>query len=535
MVVDGRLKRRWAGVPLRTRIAGLLLALVAVGLLVSGLAAVTALRGYLFKEVDESLTETAQNFSEGAQQRGGGGRGRPGPTGDDFRYIRTSNSTGTAHQEVGSSATLSDPPDLPNLSVAELQTMGGQPFVVDSESGAARWRAVGLPLADRSGSVTVAQEISGIDATVQRLALIELGIGTVVLALLGGLGWFLVRGSLRPLRHVEHAAAVIASGDLSHRAPTPDPRTEVGSLAHSFNTMVEALSGAFQAQQASEREALRSAEVARASEARMRQFVADASHELRTPLTSVRGFAELYRIGAVPPGPKLDDAMARIESEASRMGVLVEDLLLLARLDQARPLQVTEVDLLDVVTDSAAAARAAAPDRTIQVDVDPAGAPAIVTGDPGRLRQVVDNLLSNALRYSSADQPALLRVSTCSAQEAAAIAAPAGSTGMLQVGQDAPVAVLDVIDRGSGMSDEVAARVFERFYREDRARSREHGGAGLGLAIVAAIIAAHGGRVEVRTNPGRGTAFRLLLPVAAAPAVPDAPAAAPADLTRIAV
>ena len=261
--------------------------------------------------------------------------------------------------------------------------MDGEPFVVESESGAARWRAVSLPLADSSGSVTVAQDISGIDATVQRLALIELGIGTVVLALLGGLGWFLVRGSLRPLRDVERAAAVIAAGDLAHRAPMPDPRTEVGSLAHSFNTMVDAVSRAFDAQQESERAAVHSAETARASEARMRQFVADASHELRTPLTSVRGFAELYRIGAVPPGPKLDDTMARIESEAARMGVLVEDLLLLARLDQARPLQVAEVDLLHVVTDSAAAARAAAPDRTISVEVDPAGAPALVAGRSG--------------------------------------------------------------------------------------------------------------------------------------------------------
>jgi two-component system OmpR family sensor kinase len=195
------------------------------------------------------------------------------------------------------------------------------------------------------------------------------------------------------------------------------------------------------------------------------------------------------------------------------MGVLVEDLLLLARLDQARPLVLTEVDVLDVVTDSAAAARAAAVDRTILVEVDPAAAPALVAGDPVRLRQVVDNLLSNALRYSPADRPARLRVSTLRGRELAGLGEPNGATGRLDVTPDTWLAVLDVVDQGPGMPPDVAARVFERFYREDKARSRDHGGAGLGLAIVAAITAAHAGRVEVRTAPGEGAAFRLLLPL----------------------
>ena len=508
----GRVRRRWAGVPLRTRLVGLLLALVAAGLIVAGVAAVTALRGYLVNEVDQSLTERATSISRGGPI-GGGGPGRPVPIGDDVRYLQISNADGSESQATPDSAQIDDPPVIPERSVAQVIEAGSAPYTVESVSGGSTWRVVTVPLADSSGSVTVAQDISGIIATVQRLALIELAIGSLVLAAVGGLGWFLVRSSLRPLRDVERAAAVIARGDLSHRAPTADPRTEVGSLARSFNTMVDAVAVAFEAQQASEQAAVRSAEQARASEARMRQFVADASHELRTPLTSVRGFAELYRIGAVPAGPKLDDTMMRIEAEAARMGVLVEDLLLLARMDQARPLDVTEVDLLDVVTDAAAAARAAAPDRTIQVEVDPVQAAALVAGDPVRLRQVVDNLLSNALRYSPADRPALLRVSTVTAREAAALAAPAGATGALDVSGETRLAVLDVVDRGPGMSDEAAARVFERFYREDRARSRDQGGAGLGLAIVAAITAAHGGRVELRTSPGRGAAFRLLLPL----------------------
>ena len=312
-----------------------------------------------------------------------------------------------------------------------------------------------------------------------------------------------MRRSLRPLDDVEHAAAVIAAGDLTHRAPNADPRTEVGSLALSFNTMVDSVQAALTSQQESE-QAARAAEAsaresevaARASEARMRQFVADASHELRTPLTSVRGFAELYRIGATPPGPRLDDSMARIEAESERMGLLVEDLLLLARLDQQRPLQLGDVELLGLVADAVAAARAAAPDRDVRLELDPDAAAAVVAGDAHRLRQVVDNLLSNALRYSPPDEPVVARIGC----------APTGRT-------PGRWARIEVVDRGPGMSPEEAARVFERFYRADPARSRAHGGAGLGLAIVAAITEAHGGYVELRTGPGEGSTFQVWLPL----------------------
>lgn len=534
---SGGAARRWGRVPLRTRLVGLLLVLMALGLLVSGIAATAALRGYLFDELDASLTQAALGLSQGPssdppadeRQR----PQRPGPIGQDFRYVLLTDAGGTQSQALPAAPELTDPPRLPQLTVEQARASSGVPFVADSESGSTRWRAVTMALADGSGSVTVAQDISGIDATVTRLNRIELAIGAVVLLLLGVVGWFLVRRSLRPLVGVEHAAATIAAGDLSHRAPTADPRTEVGSLALSFNTMVDGLQDAFAAQQESERAARQSEQAARASEARMRQFVADASHELRTPLTSVRGFAELYRIGAVAPGPRLDDTMTRIEAEASRMGVLVEDLLLLARLDQARPLELTEVDLLGLATDAAAAARAAAPERTVLVQVDPDQAAAVVAGDPVRLRQVVDNLLANALRYSPPDAPALLRVGTVRAGAArAAQPAAAGATGALSVPSDRWLALVDVVDRGPGMPAEVAARVFERFYREDRARSRAQGGAGLGLAIVAAITAAHGGRVEVRTSPGAGATFRLLLPLLESPDVPEAPVVSDAPPAR---
>ncbi|MGB8022278.1 MAG: HAMP domain-containing sensor histidine kinase [Candidatus Nanopelagicales bacterium] len=498
-----RIAEQVAGLPLRSRLVGLLLALVAAALLLAGFAAVTALRGYLIGEVDRGLTSIATAMADPGgpappPRDDGLGPLEHGREGQDLTYVRVSNAAGTEHEATAASETITDPPQLRDMSVTAAAELDGQAYVVDSQSGASRWRVVTLPLADGSGSVTVAQDIGAIDATVGRLALIELGIGIAVLATLGVAGWLLVRRSLRPLDDVAHAAAVIAAGDLSHRAPTAHPRTEVGSLAASFNTMVDTLQGAFAAQQASERMARESAAAAQESEGRMRQFIADASHELRTPLTSVRGFAELYRIGAVPPGAALDDAMGRIEAEASRMGVLVDDLLLLARLDQQRPLDRSPVDLVDLVTDAVAAARAGSPERDLRIGIDPDADEPIVVGDAVRLRQVIDNLLSNAIRYSPADQPIVARVG---------LTDEAGRRW----------AEVQVIDRGPGMAPDVASRVFERFYRADRARSRELGGTGLGLAIVAAITSAHGGLVQVASQPGHGSAFRILLPAMVEP------------------
>jgi two-component system OmpR family sensor kinase len=487
-----------SGLPLRTTLVALLMALVAGALVVSGFVAVAALRGYLYREVDQALTEVATRLADGPAMPAPDDEFRPvrpGPVGEEFTYIRMSDATGTEHEVSDDSLQVTDPPALADLPVADARALEGVAFVVDSASGESRWRVVAIPRPDGSGTVTAAQDISGIDATVARLVVIEVAIGALVVLLVGAAGWVLVRRSLRPLVDVEHAAAAIAGGDLTRRAPGADPRTEVGSLSASFNTMVDALQGAFAAQRASEQSALDSAVAARASEARMRQFIADASHELRTPLTSVRGFAELHRIGAVPEGAPLEDAMARIESEAARMGILVDDLLLLARLDQQRPLERRPVDLVGLVADAVAAAGAAAPERAIRVDVAADAAALTVPGDSTRLRQVVDNLVSNAVRYSPPDSEVEVRV------------------GLSRDDGQPDWGTLEVVDHGPGMTPEVAARVFERFYRADRARSRQHGGSGLGLAIVAAIVAAHGGRVEVDSAPGQGSTFRVLLPV----------------------
>jgi two-component system OmpR family sensor kinase len=286
--------------------------------------------------------------------------------------------------------------------------------------------------------------------------------------------------------------------------PEGDERTEVGRLTTALNGMLSRIEQSFRAQQASE-------EQARASEGRMRRFVADASHELRTPLTSIRGFAELYRQGAVSNPEDTRRLMERIESEGARMGLLVEDLLQLARLDQQRPLTITPVDLAEVAGDAVHDARALQPDRPLSLHLDEALSEVpVVLGDEARLRQVVGNLVTNALVHTPPTAAVTVRLSD---------EPPAGDGGA----DDGGVVVLQVADEGPGMAPEDAARVFERFYRVDASRSRAEGGTGLGLAIVSALVAAHGGTIHLDTAAGRGATFTVRLPRSG-----PAPDAAPA-------
>ncbi len=335
--------------------------------------------------------------------------------------------------------------------------------------------------------------LSGVEATVSRLLVINAAVGLLALAGGGALAAWAVRRSLRPLAGVEQTAEAIAAGDLSVRVPPADPRTEVGSLAASFNAMVDRFESAYSAQQRSESEA-------RASEERMRRFVADASHELRTPLTAVRGFAELYRQGAARDPVQRDGVMRRIEDEAARMGLLVEDLLLLARLDQARPLRREPVDLLSVATDVVhAAATVHGAHHVVRLQADTEKGLPVVLGDDARLHQVVSNLVGNAVGHT-----------------------PDGTTVQVVVRRTGDEVVLEVRDDGQGMAPDVAARVFERFYRADASRSRASAtaGSGLGLSIVAAIVAAHDGTVDVETAAGEGTRFTVRLPAGDRPATP---------------
>ena len=479
--------------PLQVKLIASVLALVTVALALISLASVTALRGYLVGRLDDQLQTVAQRPVDGRHEVEGPDGPRPGPPSPFL--IQDRDASGKVVDEPGANL-LDEGQQRPRVpaDAAWLEAHAGKPVTVPATEGGGRWRILVRPVTDPfGGSHLVGASLDGIDSTVGRLVRIDLIVSLLVLLALAGVGAALVRASLRPLVEIERTAGAIAAGDLTSRVPERDPRTEVGRLGRALNAMLAQIESAFRARAASEA-------TARRSEERMRRFVTDASHELRTPLTTIRGFAELYRQGAgqLDPG-ELDRLLRRIEDQAARMGLLVEDLLLLARLDQQRPLDRSPVDLLAVAADAVHDARVLAPDRRIELlaggdGTAPAG-PLVVLGDEPRLRQVIANLTSNALVHTPAGTPVELRAHTDRLD------------GVSR-------AVVEVADHGPGLSQEQAERVFERFYRADPARSQTSGGTGLGLAIVAALVAAHGGTVEVDTAPGRGATFRVVLPLA---------------------
>jgi two-component system OmpR family sensor kinase len=327
--------------------------------------------------------------------------------------------------------------------------------------------------------VTVAYDLSDVQETVRSLVWLQLGIGAAVLVVLGLAEFWSVHRSLRPLMEVEQTAAAIAAGQLARRVPERDPRTEVGRLSSALNGMLAQIQRALASSESS-------AEKARNSEERMRRFITDASHELRTPLTTIRGFAELYRQGAARD---MEMVMSRVESESRRMGLLVDDLLLLARLDAQRPIEQNRVDLLALASDAVHDAQAVAPKRNITMEVfDGPGTPEVL-GDEPRLRQVLGNLVTNALQHT-----------------------PESADITVRVGTEGDDAIVEVVDEGPGMSQEDALRIFERFYRTDSSRARISGGTGLGLSIVDSLVLAHDGTVTVTTAPGQGCRFYVSLP-----------------------
>ncbi|GAA1648518.1 sensory box histidine kinase PhoR [Kribbella alba] len=494
--------------PLRITIVLVLLMLVALALVASGFTATTILRGYLIDRVDNQLRQASvplQNSDRNPPSRPGPGPANPDrPLLPSAFIVRFANSSGV--NEVPRRAPLNDAnaeplPKLPTLNLNQVRNLDGKPFNAKAVSGNATWRVLAVPLNNGNGSVMIAQSLGDINTTIQQLVAVQVAVGMILLVLLAGVGTYVVRRSLRGLEDVEHTAVAIAGGDLSRRVPQRDPRTEIGRLSLALNQMLGQIETAFAQRTASEfaarkseDAARRSAEVAqrseenaRQSEERMRRFVADASHELRTPLTSIRGFAELTRQKGSAADPV---TMKRIEDEAKRMGLLVDDLLLLARLDQQRPLQRRPVDLLTLAGDSVHDVRAVQPGRAVTLRILPGSGAPVVEGDEARLRQVLGNLVSNALHHTPPQAPIALSVGTRGSE-----------------------AILEVADSGPGLSDEQKARVFERFYRADSARTRSTGGSGLGLSIVAALVAAHSGRVTVTDTPGGGATFTVHLPL----------------------
>ncbi|MCV7303224.1 HAMP domain-containing histidine kinase [Mycobacterium barrassiae] len=460
------------GIPLRVGLVAATLVLVACGLLAADVAVTSILRHSLSNRVDEELLDASRSWAQAPRQVPAGPMEGPNPARppSDF-YVRGIGPDGRIWMAVND---RDAEPALP-----DSNDVGPEPVTIGSVGDSrVQWRAMTVR-GPQGELTTVAIDLSDVETTLRALTYAQLGIGLAVLLVVGVAGYWVVHRSLRPLVEVERTAAAIAAGQLDRRVPARDPRTEVGRLSLALNGMLAQIQTAMAASESS-------AEQARSSEERMRRFITDASHELRTPLTTIRGFAELYRQGAASD---IEMLMSRIESESSRMGLLVEDLLLLARLDAQRPLDHRRVDLLVLASDAVHDARSIAPKRTITMEVfDGPGTPEVL-GDEPRLRQVLSNLMTNALQHT-----------------------PETADVTVRVGTEDDTAVLEVCDKGPGMSVDDAHRVFERFYRADSSRARASGGTGLGLSIVDSLVHAHGGTVTVTTAPGQGCRFTVKLP-----------------------
>lgn len=352
-------------------------------------------------------------------------------------------------------------------------SMNGDRYLTVPASDGTEFRLLVIPTNVPGENLIVGISLQNVDETLAQLRLLEIVVSAAVLLGMAALAWWTVQLGLRPLARIRTTARAIAAGDLSQRVEPGAPGTEVGQLAASLNEMLSQIEQAFAARSA--------------SEARMRQFMADASHELRTPLSSIRGYAELFRHGAKGRPDDLNKAMTRIESESARMTQLVDDLLLLARLDEGRPLEAANVDISELAVDAAADTAVADDQHPIRVE---APEPVVVLGDEARLRQVVGNLLRNATLHTPAKTPI--------------------DVSIIREGE---FALLRVADHGPGVPPEISARVFERFVRADQARGRERGGSGLGLAIVTAIVAAHQGSLTLETTTGGGATFLVRLPL----------------------
>jgi two-component system OmpR family sensor kinase len=460
---------------------------IALVLVVASVFITRNTESYLIERVDAQLTSAVPPL-----------RREGGPVSDPSRTF-TQIWVGVVNGD-GSVTTVVTPgfgptADLPVLSPAAALSHATEtthdPFTVGS-NGDTRYRLVAVRDERLGRTLLLGLPLNDVDAAITRLLTIEALATATTLAIFGLVIWWVIRLGVRPIKQMTATATAIAGGDLSHRVPDLAGGTEAGELGIALNAMLGSIEEAFDERAA--------------TEDRLRRFAADASHELRTPVTTIRGYAELYRTGGLREPDELDQAMRRTEQEAIRMGSLIEDLLLLARLDQGRPLELADVDLGALATDAARDAAAVAPDRDISTAVETG---VVVRGDEARLHQVVANLVGNALVHT-----------------------PPGTPVELRVQREGDHGVLEVVDHGPGIAPDVADHAFERFYRADPSRSRHRGGSGLGLSIVDAIVTAHGGAVGLTssTPPGSadsdgatmpGTTARVLLPLAANPVVAE--------------
>jgi two-component system, OmpR family, sensor kinase len=465
---------------LRLRLLLTLVPLFVICLAAADIGTYTALRSSLVSAVDTQLFNARQPIEgllEGHDFGGGPGGPQDYP---QYTYGALYDSSGallSAKPFVFGTGTTSAKPVLPSpLPLNQYVDVPGT-------GGISSYRMYVGPAVDHTTNILlVAIPLDNVNATLNRLLFLELSISGGITLVVVLATWLLVRRGLRPLEHMATTARSIVATDLSKRVDPSTDSTEVGRLGLALNSMLTQLEAAFAERQRNEQ--------------RLRHFISDASHELRTPLTSMQGYAELVQRAPEMERSDLLLAMRRMEDETKRMGVLVDDLLLLARLDQGRPLQQDSVDLEALVRDASADASVADPGRVVTAAVS---APLVVTGDDMRLRQVLANLVHNALVHTPPGSPVEL-----------ALHADAGSND----------AVIEVIDHGTGIPDGHAQRIFERFHRADPERSGDRGGSGLGLSIVSAVVAAHHGAVSVAATPGGGATFTVRLPLAKAAQIP---------------
>jgi two-component system OmpR family sensor kinase len=456
------------------------LVLSAIGFVGAGVGSQALLRDFLINQVDDQLLSVVGGTAERLD--------RAGIANDDDDDSPTTARSVTPLNRVPTSisVTVLDPfgnliggigGDLNSNKITDYVTgllpgqvaaYGSEPFTIEAPGPDFRVATTVLP--SSLGSVIVAQSLADFDRTTRQIGSVLLIIGSLVLLFIAIASRQVIKVGMRPLEKIEETAEKIAAGDLSARLDNFEPDTEVGRLSTSLNTMLSRIEQSFDARMQSEE--------------KLRRFVADASHELRTPLTAIRGFAELHRQGAVPEGEKTNELIARIEKESMRMGYLVEDLLMLARMDQSRELIISEVNLSELVQEAVTSAQAAGPDHVITTNIS---AGVVTKGDADKIYQVVTNLLANARAHT-----------------------PAGTTITVSTFSDGKDSFITVADNGPGLSAEDQARIFERFYRVDASRQRNSkDGSGLGLSIVDAVMRAHEGEVTVASELGKGATFTL--------------------------
>ncbi len=467
---------------LRDRLTAGVLILSAFGFIGAGIGSQALLRDYLINQVDEQLLSVVNGTTDQLDRAGI----EDSSAQENARGFSDSAATPLDRVPTSISVTVLDPfgnlvgglgGDLNSNQITEyvrgllpsqVIEFGNKPFTIEAPSSDFRVATTVLP--SSLGSVIVAQSLEDFDQTTGRIGIVFLIIGLLVLFFIAFASRQVIKISMRPLEKIEHTAEKIAAGDLSARLENFEPDTEVGRLSTSLNIMLSRIEESFA--------------VRTLSENKLRRFVADASHELRTPLTAIRGFAELHRQGAVPEGEKTKELISRIEKESIRMGYLVEDLLMLARLDQSRELVMDSFDLSTLVNEAVTSATASGPDHTVTSQITPG---VMTIGDADKIYQVVTNLLANARAHT-----------------------PAGTSIKVSVGSNQSGAFVSVADNGPGLSKEDQSRIFERFFRVDPSRQRNaQDGSGLGLSIVDAVMQAHGGSVSVASDLGKGAVFTL--------------------------